>query len=276
MGRRHTIRENPQIESRLGRRCVHSLRMRGGDGNGVETVGLLHRDIQRAKASFELKTEANKPFGDSSKTIGAMVHRIKRSDHRQQHLRRTNVARGLIPADVLLTGLQRQAQSRIALGILRLPYKPPRNLTFIGLSRRKKCCMGAAESHRHTKSLGTAHCDISTKIRNGREQGLRQRINRHRHQSTALMGTFDQRGGVPEQPIGAGQLQQHPKHPLVKSHLLGINPLKLNSQWLRPGLQHSPGLWEHMAIDEETIRFRTSTHTKAQAHGFCRGRGFIE
>ena len=76
------------------------------------------------------------------------------------------------------------------------------------------------------------------------EQGLRQRINRHRHQSTALMGTFDQRGGVPEQTIRAGELQQHPKHPRIKGHLLGINPLKLNSQWLRPGLQHSPGLWE--------------------------------
>ena len=255
---------------------MHSRRNGGGDGDSVETVGLLHREIQRAKACFELQTEANKPLGDGSKTIGAMVHRIKRSDHRQQHLRRTNVARGLIPADVLLTGLQRQAQSRIALGILRLTHKPTRDLAFVGLPRRKKCCVRAAESHRHTKTLGTAHCDVSTKICNGREQGLRQRINRHRHQSTALMGTFDQRGGVPEQTIRAGELQQHPKHTRIKSHLLGINPLKLNSQWLRPGLQHSPGLWEHMAIDEETIRFGTSTHTKAQAHGFCRGRGFIQ
>ena len=191
-------------------------------------------------------------------------------------MRRTDVARGLIPADVLLTGLQCQAQRRIALGIFRLTHKASRDLTFVGLSRGKKCRMGPTESHWNTKALGTAHGNISTKIRYGGEQGLRQWIDRHRDQSSFLMGTLDHSSGIPEQPVGTGELQQHSKNAFIESHLLGVNPLKLNSQWLCPGLKHSPGLGQNIAINQETIRFGTSTNTEAQAHSFCGGRGFIQ
>jgi hypothetical protein len=44
LGRRHTIGENPQVESRLDRRCVQQRCMGGGDGDGVEAVGLIDRD----------------------------------------------------------------------------------------------------------------------------------------------------------------------------------------------------------------------------------------
>ena len=40
--------------------------MGGGDGDGVEAVGLIHREVEVAKASFEMQTEANNPLGDGS------------------------------------------------------------------------------------------------------------------------------------------------------------------------------------------------------------------
>jgi cell surface protein SprA len=43
-----------------------------------------------------------------------VVDRVHRRDHRQQHLRSADVGRGLLAADVLLAGLQRQAQRRLA------------------------------------------------------------------------------------------------------------------------------------------------------------------
>ena len=56
--------------------------------------------------------------------VGAVVAGVHRGDHRQQHLRGADVAGGLVPADVLLAGLQREPVGRGAVGVQRHPDQP--------------------------------------------------------------------------------------------------------------------------------------------------------
>ncbi len=49
---------------------------------------------------------------------GPVPHRVHRRHHRQQHLRRADVAGGLVAADVLLAGLQRHPERGVTVGVL--------------------------------------------------------------------------------------------------------------------------------------------------------------
>ena len=51
--------------------------------------------------------------GDMRQPFGAVIDRVHRGDHRQQHLRGADVGGGLFAADMLLAGLQRQPIGRL-------------------------------------------------------------------------------------------------------------------------------------------------------------------
>ena len=97
-----------------------------------------------------------------------MVHRIKRGHHGQQHLGRADVAGGLVATDVLLTGLQRQAQGQTAFRILGLPHKTARDLALVGLNGGEEGGVRTTESHRHPQALGAAHGNVGPEGSHGR------------------------------------------------------------------------------------------------------------
>ena len=68
--------------------------------------------------------------GDVGQAVGPVVHGVHRGHHRQQHLRRADVRRCLLAADVLLARLQRQPVSVLTVGIDRHADQPPRQRTL--------------------------------------------------------------------------------------------------------------------------------------------------
>ncbi len=149
------------------------------------------------------------------------MHRIEGGHHSQQDLCGADVAGGFVAADVLFSRLQCQPQSGIALGISGLTHQATGDLAFVGLPCSEKGSMGPAKTHRYTEALSTSNRDIGTKVGNWCDQGLSQRINGHRGQSTNVMGTGDHLSWIPELTVSARQLDQNP------------NTRSSNSAWTR-------------------------------------------
>ena len=205
-----------------------------------------------------------------------MVHRIKRGHHGQQHLGRADVAGGLVATDVLLTGLQRQAQGRTAFRILGLPHKTARDLALVGLNGGEEGGVRTTKSHRHPQALGAAHGNVGPEGSHGRHQGLRQGIDRHGDQGTGGMGRFDHGGWIPEASIGTGQLQQNTKHRRIDRRRGRVDPLEADTKGFGAGLQHRPGLGQNIGVHQEPCRFRATAHPEAEAHRLGGGGGFIK
>ena len=181
---------------------------------------------------------------DSREAIRAVVHRVEASHHRQQHLGGADVAGGLIAADVLLAGLQGQAQGWLASRIPRHAHQAARDLAFVGLRSGKKGSVGTAKAQGHAKPLGTAHRDLHAELRDWGHQHLGQGIDSGDHEHIGGLGAGNHLGWIGAAATGAGQLQQQAKAVLAELHRSGISHHQLNAQRLGAGLQHRQGLGE--------------------------------
>ena len=100
----------PQIDL-LGRGAGHDLALLVA---GVHRHGVEERLDLRRKAELAQVRPPAPPRGDAraramcGQPLRAVIDRIHRGDHRQQHLRGADVGGRLFAADVLLAGLQRQ------------------------------------------------------------------------------------------------------------------------------------------------------------------------
>ena len=102
--------------------------------------------------------------GDPPQTFRAVINRVGGGHVGQQRLRRADVARGLVAADVLLARAQRQAKRRPAARILRDAHQPAGHLTLEGVPRREKCRVRPAVAERHAESLGAPYRDIGAEL----------------------------------------------------------------------------------------------------------------
>ena len=143
----------------------------------VEASTTWHRKTKRSQPQLQTGTQQHNSAGNGLKTLGAVMDGVEGRHHREQNLGGADVAGGLVPADVLLAGLQGQAQSRTPLSIAGLAHQPARHLTAVGISGGEERCVGSAPSHRNSKALGTAHSDIRTKCTHWLKKHLRQWIN---------------------------------------------------------------------------------------------------
>ena len=159
----------------------HELTWMGrGQAEGVKSRSRLHRQAQSPQPRGQGAAQGQQPLGDGGQTIGAVVHGIEAGHHSQEHLGRTDVAGGLVAADVLLAGLEGQAQGALAFRIEGLTHQATRNLALKGLGGGKERRVGAPKTHGHPKTLGAAHGDIRPQLPHRLEQHLGQWIDRHR------------------------------------------------------------------------------------------------
>ena len=134
--------------------------------------------------------------GDGGQPVGPVVSRVHGRRHREQHLRRADVAGRLFPADVLLTGLQGQAVGGPAIGVHRDPDQPAGQLALERVADRHVARVRAAEPQRHAEPLGRAHRDVRAHLARRPQQGQRQQVGGHRGQRTPHVRRLDQRGEV--------------------------------------------------------------------------------
>ena len=97
---------------------------------------------------------------DLGQPLRAVIDRIHRGDHRQQHLRGADVGGGLLAANVLLAGLQGEAIGRLAPRIHRQPDDAAGQRTLQHIAHRHEGCVGSAITHRHAEALRRADRDV--------------------------------------------------------------------------------------------------------------------
>ena len=92
--------------------------------HGVEE--LLVHDLDAAARSpvGEHGSHPVRPGRDRPQASGPVIDRVHRRDHGEQHLRGADVAGRLLPADVLLPGLQREPVGRLTVGVRTNPDQP--------------------------------------------------------------------------------------------------------------------------------------------------------
>ena len=242
----------------------------------VEASAAWHRETKRRQPLLQTGAQDHNPVGDGLQPLGAVMNGVKRRHHREQNLGGADVAGGLVPADVLLTGLQGQAQGGTPLGVPGLTHQPARHLAAVGITGGEERCMGTATTHGNPKALGTAHSDVCTEISHGLEQHLRQRINSNGDQGSVRVGPFDTGARVPKPAAASGKLQQDAKNILTPTEVRRLGNLQLHTDGLTAGAQHGQGLGQHGGIHQETACALAFAHTKAHRHGLGCGRGLIE
>ena len=116
--------------------------------------------------------------------VAAVPGGVQTGDVGEQHLRRADVRRRLLAADVLLAGLQRQTQRGPALGVGADPDDAPGHRPRRRLAGGDERGVRAAEPHRHAESLSRTDGDVGTELARGSGQHARQQI-RDDHGDTA-------------------------------------------------------------------------------------------
>ena len=98
------------------------------------------------------RREAVHAARDALEALRAVVDRVHRGHHGEQHLRRADVGGRLLAADVLLARLQREAVGGIALRVDRHADEAPRHAALELVLRREVARVRAAVAHRARRS----------------------------------------------------------------------------------------------------------------------------
>ena len=91
--------------------------------------------------------------GDFAQAFGAVVDGIHRCHHGEQNLGGADVAGRLVATDVLLAGLERQAEGGIAGGVFRDSDEAAGEAAFVFVARGEEGSVGTAEARGDTKAL---------------------------------------------------------------------------------------------------------------------------
>ena len=119
------------------------------------------------------------PFRDPRQALASVPGGVETGDVGEQHLGRTDVRRGLLAADVLLAGLQREPQGRPAGGVGTHADDASGHRPGGRLARGDERGVRAAEAHRNAEALGGSDGDVGPELTRGSGQHARQRIGDH-------------------------------------------------------------------------------------------------
>ena len=169
-----------------------------------------------AQAGGEDRRQAVHALGDAGQAVGPVPHGVQPGDVGQQHLGGADVRRGLLPADVLLTGLEGEAQRRAAGGVGGHADQAAGQRPGEGVAGGEEGGVGTAEAHRHAEALRRADGDVGAPRRRARASSTR--ASRSAAATTSAAGVVDapatrgQRGGGGAGPTSPGCETSTPKH----------------------------------------------------------------
>ena len=194
------------------------------------------------------------PVRDRGQPVRTVIAGVHRGDHRKQHLRGADVAGGLVAADVLLAGLQRQPEGRRAVGVYGHADQPARQLPGMLGVHREVARMRAAETHWHTETLGAAERDVGTDVAGRGDQRQRKQVGAHRDQCAALVCLIDQSTPVIDASAGAGKLRDDPEEVAVGQAGAEVGGDDLDAKRFGTGGEHGRGLAVHVGVDYQPVR----------------------
>ncbi len=197
--------DQPQVQP-AGERRGDNLRRPGRHEreHRVEEVVVDDLDATGTKSGGKADRVVVHPLGDRGQAVGTVMDGVHRRQHRRQHLRRADVAGRLLPADVLLPGLDGEPVGTMAVGVHRHTDKPARKRPLQTVTDGDETGMRAAEAQAQAEPLRAADRDVRTELARRGEQGQRQRIDRDRDDDPAVARLLDHGSRVPQSALGTG------------------------------------------------------------------------
>ena len=181
----------------------------------------------------------------------AVVHRVKPGNVCQQRLRRADVRRRLLAADVLLARLQRHAVRAVALRIHRHADDAPRRLAHVALERREKCRVRSAISERHAEALRVSVDDIRAELAGRRQESEAQQIRSDRDQDAGALRVLDERAEVVHRAGFVRRLHERAECAVAERRALDVADDELDAQRFRSAAQDFQRLRKARRGDEE-------------------------
>ena len=118
-------------------------------------------------------------LSNGAQPFRAVVNGIHRGHDGEKNLCRANVAGGLVAADMLLPGLECQAQRRVAGGILGNANEAAGKAALVLITRSKEGGVWPAEAGSNPTALAGSYNDIRSAFARWLEKGNRQKIRRN-------------------------------------------------------------------------------------------------
>ena len=122
-----------------------------------------------------------------------------------------DVAGGLLAADVLFAGAEREAQRGFAARILGHADDAAGHLSLELLARGKKSRVRSAVPERHAETLGAANGDVRAEFAGRREEGQREQVRGDGQQGAGSMGLFRKAGKIVDRAEGVRILHERPE-----------------------------------------------------------------
>src|SRR5437016_4844588 len=131
-----------------------------------------------------------------------MINRIHSRHDRQQDLGGADVARGLFSSDVLLTGLQREAQGGVAGGVFGDADDSAWHSSGVFGFGGHVGGVGAAEAHGDAEALRAADGDVRAQLAGGLDERKGEDVGGHDDEGAGVVSLFDQVRVIDDSSVG--------------------------------------------------------------------------
>ncbi len=245
-------------------------------GHRVEERPVHHLEARATGRRGHDAGEAVGALGDGREAVGAVVHRVHAGDDGEQHLGGADVRRGLLAADVLLTGLQRQPVRDGPVGVARGADEPTGQRALEPGAHGHEAGVGPAEAERDAEALRRPDGHVGPPGAGRREQGEREQVGGGHDEGAPGVGLVDQRLRIGDGPGRRRVRQQQPEHVALGQAGPEVGHDHPQPERLGPGLDHGDGLRVGVGVDHERGAGRGLGRTARQRERLGRGGGLVE
>ena len=227
--------------------------VRDAHADGVE-VGVVHELVPAlAEPAGEDRRQPVHAARDQLEPLAAVVDGVHRGHHGEQHLRRADVRRGLLAADVLLAGLQREAQRRIAVGVDRDADEAARQRALETGADAHVGRVRAAEADRDAEPLRRADDDVGAHLARRLEQHEREQVGGDARERALGVRGLGERREIAHAAARARVLREHAEAPALGQPVADVGHDDLDAERLGARLQRRERLREDVGIDDERL-----------------------
>ncbi len=195
------------------------------------------------------------PLGDAAQPVGPVVDPVHARHDGEQHLGGADVRGGLVAADVLLPGLQREAVGGAAVGVARDSDEAAGHLALETFAHGEIAGVRPAEAHGHAEPLRRADRDVGTELARGRHERQGEQVGGDDRKATRLAHGGDDERGVPHAPRRGRVLHEDAegRRQVGRVDVGERQHDEVDVERLGPTGEHGVRLRERVGVDDEPI-----------------------
>ncbi|OLT12609.1 hypothetical protein BJF77_06020 [Kocuria sp. CNJ-770] len=244
--------------------------------DGVEERAVHHRHPGGGEPLGQPRGEPVHALGDGAQPVRAVVGGVGAGDDGQQRLGRADVGGGLLAADVLLAGLQRQAVGRPAGGVHRDAHQAAGQIALQALAAGHERGVGPAEEQGHPEALGGADGDVRALLPRGAQEGEGQQVGGDGHQRALRVGLLRALRQVGDVPVDADLGQDHAEELALGQALGEVGDDQVDAHGPAAPAQHGEGLRQGAGVHGDAAAAGPAVGAAHHEHGLRHGGGLVE